>query len=392
MEASEASSSVCLIEVDADGAVGTGFLGVFPALLPGLFLITCSHVLPNQAACAGAVCSFEAHQSIALDPCLGFWAQPDADVAVVRVQSGAGSLPPPQVLDLDAPSPRPGEVLSLSGYCRQELRHFSATLVKIAGAQFRAEVQGRLPEFGASGGPVMTHGRTVALHMGVYRGAGEACGILLSALDRDALRALRSTTLPKQVMMTGRRGTNDIINGVYQVDGQEVNQTVWALATGKGRSLLLYKGLRSQAWTIGSRLGDGLLRSEGGSGGILARRDKDDAEDPTEAFGGIWHVASGAEGQLQPDRWLRLKSVSEESFAQLMSSWRLLAEDAAAKVAAAEKEARRALCWIRSSSGHAGLAFSSSFDVTSSLGNFNARVQVTAADCQVEVTGFPGSL
>ena len=38
---------------------------------------------------------------------------------------------------------------------------------------------------------------------------------------------------------------------------------------------------------------------------------------------------------------------------QLMSSWRLLAEGAAAKVAAAEKEARRALCWIRSSSGHA---------------------------------------
>lgn len=56
---------VCIIEIDADGAVGTGFLGVLPASLPGLlFLVTCNHVIPNEATCTAAICTFEADSQL----------------------------------------------------------------------------------------------------------------------------------------------------------------------------------------------------------------------------------------------------------------------------------------------------------------------------------------
>eukprot|EP00439_Symbiodinium_sp_Y106_P077075 s357_g16.t1 len=68
----------------------------------------------------------------------------------------------------------------------------------------------------------------------------------------------------------------------------------------EARRFFLYKGTKSKAWTVGTRLGDGLLRSEGGIGGIIARRVavEGDGEDPSEvcvspAARG-WEVASGA--------------------------------------------------------------------------------------------------
>ncbi|CAE7321513.1 RMD1 [Symbiodinium sp. CCMP2592] len=44
-----------------ESKVGTGFLGIFPDHLAGLlFLVTCRHVLPDEASCDNAICTFEA--------------------------------------------------------------------------------------------------------------------------------------------------------------------------------------------------------------------------------------------------------------------------------------------------------------------------------------------
>jgi len=106
--------------------------------------------------------------------------------------------------------------------------------------------------------------------------------------------------------MTGRRGTNDVLNGIYEVASDLEVYPVWVSAAAspqssrEARRLFLYKGTKSKAWTVGTRLGDGLLRSEGGTGGIIARRVavEGDGEDPSEvcvspAARG-WEVASGA--------------------------------------------------------------------------------------------------
>ncbi|CAE7252679.1 RMD1 [Symbiodinium sp. CCMP2592] len=60
-------SGVCIIEVEVEDVegieskVGTGFLGIFPDHLAGLlFLVTCRHVLPDEASCDNAICTFEA--------------------------------------------------------------------------------------------------------------------------------------------------------------------------------------------------------------------------------------------------------------------------------------------------------------------------------------------
>eukprot|EP00438_Fugacium_kawagutii_P009293 Skav235243 [mRNA] locus=scaffold3995:301932:304511:+ [translate_table: standard] len=112
----------------------------------------------------------------------------------------------PEVLDLEV-EPVFGEALSFIGYCRQELTSFKGRCRGVAsGEQLRIEVSGKLPEKGASGGPVVASGRAVAVHLGLFR---EASG----ASFRGTLRP--KLPLPSQVQITGRRGTNDILNGIY---------------------------------------------------------------------------------------------------------------------------------------------------------------------------------
>ncbi|CAK9115807.1 unnamed protein product [Durusdinium trenchii] len=366
-DSSESCNAVCIIEIDADGAVGTGFLGVFPALLPGLlFLVTCHHVIPDEAACASAICTFEADAqpsaSILLEPHLGFWTSKVLDVAVIRIASFAAFTLPrlkPHVLDLDG-EPAIGEAVWLSCFSRQKLAHFCGRSLGTNGKQLRVEVQDTLPEKGASGGPVTACGQAVAVHVGLFRQTSgvEARASLLSALNDEAHSgtlsgALRpKQPLPSQLTIHGRRGTNDIINGVYQVcEDKECGQNIWvrispdqyeATMQARPSGLILYKGSRSQAWTVATRLGDGLLRSEGGLGGILARRLKlEDGDDPTEVCVGDvanWHVASGAAGKLQPDPLVRLMPLADADFAKLRTSWRSLAASARTRLANAVQE------------------------------------------------------
>jgi len=239
------NTSVCIIEIDADGAVGTGFLGILPAFLPGLlFLVTCHHVIPNEATCTAAICTFEAESqpstSLVLEPRLGFWSSKLLDVALVRVASKAAfdlARLQPYVLDLEL-EPVVGEALTFSGFCRQDLRDFKGRCLGKFGNQLRIEVHGKVPEKGASGGPVVASGRAVAVHMGIFREESgvEARASLLKAITSevkctDLCGALRpKLPLPSQVQITGRRGTNDVLNGVYVlVTSQEFEQPVWAV-------------------------------------------------------------------------------------------------------------------------------------------------------------------
>ncbi|CAE7302523.1 KCR2, partial [Symbiodinium sp. CCMP2592] len=257
-------------------------------------------------------------------------------VVITRISSEvAAGLPrsqQPQEMDL-LETPLPGEDLLLHGYCRgSAFCTFACRALAVSGEILRFEVRSdNLPETGASGSPLTNRrGQAVAVHMGLWReGSGvEGRATLLRALGiPSSLR--QPAPLPRRVCMTGRRGTNDVLNGIYEVASDLDVYPVWVsaaaspqssreekktiqrqiaslsrrIAAGGGfssssssttpsptsrstsaRRLFLYKGTKTKAWTVGTRLGDGLLRSEGGAGGIIARRVavEGDGEDPSE--------------------------------------------------------------------------------------------------------------
>ncbi|CAE7283114.1 RMD1 [Symbiodinium natans] len=332
-------SAVCIIELDVEGIVGTGFLGVFPERFPGLlFLITCRHVLPDEAACCNAICTFEAAgqpgHSLTPSPALGFAALASADVTIARISSEvAAGLPrnqEPQEVET-VQEPQPGEDLVLHGYCRGSLfRNFQCRVLAVNEQILRyAVLCSDLPEMGVSGSPLTNRrGQAVAVHMGLSReGSGvEGRATLLQAAGLPS-SLQRPAPLPRRVCVAGRRGTNDILNGIYEVTYVLADHPVWVSTatssekTHEARRLFLYKGTKSRAWTVGTRLGDGLLRSEGGMGGVVARRVVvGDGDDPSEvcvlpALRG-WEVATGMAGVLRPDGEVVLSPMSEATFAQ----------------------------------------------------------------------------
>eukprot|EP00434_Breviolum_minutum_P019963 symbB.v1.2.017611.t1/scaffold1377.1/size122625/4 len=109
----------------------------------------------------------------------------DGPVALVRVASKAAfdlARLQPYVLDLEL-EPVVGEALTFSGFCRQDLRDFKGRCLGKFGNQLRIEVHGKVPEKGASGGPVVASGRAVAVHMGIFR---EESGWAMLCSLRDA--------------------------------------------------------------------------------------------------------------------------------------------------------------------------------------------------------------
>lgn len=361
-------SGVCIIEVDVEDAegieskVGTGFLGIFPDHLAGLlFLVTCRHVLPDEASCDNAICTFEASgqpgHSLSPSPALGFAAPPFLDVVITRVSSEVATGLPrnqqPQEMDLTE-TPLPGEDLLLHGYCRgRAFCTFACRALAVSGEILRFEVlSDDLPETGASGSPLTNRrGQAVAVHMGLWHqdSGVEGRATLLRALGiPSSLR--QPAPLPRRVCMTGRRGTNDVLNGIYEVASDLEVYPVWVSTAAspkssrEARCLFLYKGTKSKAWTVGTRLGDGLLRSEGGAGGIIARRVavEGDGEDPSEvcvspAARG-WEVASGPAGVLRPDSEVMLKPMSDATFAEVLRIRQLYIEGKDARLQRARGE------------------------------------------------------
>eukprot|EP00747_Dinoflagellata_sp_TGD_P000509 gnl/TRDRNA2_/TRDRNA2_100648_c0_seq1.p1 gnl/TRDRNA2_/TRDRNA2_100648_c0~~gnl/TRDRNA2_/TRDRNA2_100648_c0_seq1.p1 ORF type:complete len:625 (-),score=89.95 gnl/TRDRNA2_/TRDRNA2_100648_c0_seq1:57-1931(-) len=282
-----------------------------------------------------------------------------------------------------------------------------------------------LPVEGTSGAPVFSldatgddatakdaQSRVVAVHMGLDRTAqdGRTCrATLLSAVRAAAggewLACLRRPVPPPPFLqLSGRRGTNDAANGVYALHltppsaaEEQVTTTNSAMTTstvcgaalargparhngfpywelqvapggagggGEGsRPLFVYHGQDPHVWAIGTRLGDGRLRCEGGSGGLLARRTTAppggeasgkavESDDPSEivscALGEVnptalafatWCVAADASspGTLTADPLLELRGLDEESFATIKTSWRRSLHAAAGRVASAVK-------------------------------------------------------
>eukprot|EP00439_Symbiodinium_sp_Y106_P075174 s357_g14.t2 len=123
-------------------------------------------------------------------------------------------------------TPLPGEARPLANfgwgrrYCRgSAFCTFACRALAVSGEILRFEVRSdNLPATGASGSPLTNRrGQAVAVHMGLWRedSGVEGRATLLRALGiPSSLR--QPAPLPRRVCMTGRRGTNDVLNGIYE--------------------------------------------------------------------------------------------------------------------------------------------------------------------------------
>ncbi|CAE8705745.1 unnamed protein product, partial [Polarella glacialis] len=295
-------------------------------------------------------------------------------VAIVRLCAdeafkllGSADQRPHVISLLPEDDPEPGEALAIAGYCQgRDLRTFLAISKEPdtgpRDGLLTFSVQGAaMPEKGVSGAPVVvcSTGKTVAVHMGVHRGCenGTDCrATLLSAVRTAAGEQLaellwRPSPPPPCLQVTGRRGTNDIINGVYEMledvpsgePRQHFCRPVWVrrceiptrppggapVDQGQAaRSLFLYGGAAAGVWAIGTRLGDGALRSEGGLGGVVARRGgyaSSSGNDPSEVCVGqelhSWQVAGGRAARLEEDPNVELRPLSRSDFQAQVLRW-----------------------------------------------------------------------